>query len=76
MDDENIEIWTKSVLYTPVMSNEPATASVAGKKVARTSILHSCVNKYAPPAWTHFQNALYSALEKRGIIMIMSYDES
>ena len=44
-------------------SKEPIGMSDAGKNVARRSILHSCVKRYATPAWTHFQNALYSALK-------------
>ena len=55
--------WYNSL--TPTTSNPPTGISEAGKNVARTNILHNCVNMYAAPAWTHFQKALYSALKHR-----------
>ncbi len=41
-------------------------SSPMGKKVARKSILMSCVVMYMPPAVTHFQKAPYSDLERIG----------
>ena len=56
---------------TPTTSNEPSAPSDIGKKVASSNILQSCVNKYAPPACTHFQKALYSDLKvERTMVMI------
>ena len=52
------------LLLTPITSS-PVDDSVAGKNVASINILHNCVNKYVPPACTHFQNAPYSALKNK-----------
>ena len=69
LNENNVyfDLFTDSSILrlTPVTSRPPATTADSGKNVANNIILQSCVNKYAPPAWTHFQNALYSALQKK-----------
>lgn len=50
---------TKKTSYSP----EVWLPSESGKNVAKSSILHSCVKIYRPPAYTHFENVAYSELE-------------
>ena len=65
IDTVTVTVSELHLCLTPVTSRPPAATADSGKNVANNIILQSCVNKYAPPAWTHFQNALYSALQKR-----------